>query len=69
LIFEVIAKGHGKKAGTRPKVLGTATLSGGTADLTLRAGRLSNRPITIVYEGDPDFAPSLATTSARPRGK
>jgi hypothetical protein len=67
LIFEVIARGKGKKAGTKPKVLGTATLSGGAASLTLPADRLSNRPITIIYEGDPDFAPSQAATRATPR--
>ena len=67
LIFEVIARGKGKKAGTKPEVLGTATLAGGAASLTLPAYRLSNRPITIVYQGDPDFAPSQVATRVTPR--
>jgi hypothetical protein len=56
LIFEMIARGKGKKAGTRPKVLGTTTLSSGAASLTLRPGRVRHQTITVAYGGDADFA-------------
>ncbi len=50
--FELVRK-HGKK--TQVKTLGTAELSGGEAALRFNPNRVLNKPLTIVYSGDPDF--------------
>ena len=42
------------------KVLGTASLSGGTATLTVKPNSVLKKPITIVYGGDADFLSSYA---------
>jgi hypothetical protein len=64
VIFEMIAKGKGKKAKTKEQVLGTVTLAGGGATLTLKADQVLKKSITIAYSGDPDFASSTATPPA-----
>ncbi len=54
-----------KKQGRKVKVtrLGTAALSGGAATLTFRPNQVLNKPLTIVYSGDPDFlASSMSPT-------
>ena len=52
VVFELVKK-HGKK--TQVKTLGTAQLSGGEATLTFNPNQVLNKPLTIVYSGDPDF--------------
>ncbi len=47
--FELIQK---KK---NPKVLGTASLSGGNATLSVKPSSVQNESIEIVYSGDADF--------------
>jgi large repetitive protein len=56
VIFEFIKK-HGKKVTV--KTLGTAELSGGEATLTLKPNQVLNKPLRIVYSGDPDFLASM----------
>ena len=43
------------------KTLGTVTLVGGEATLTLKAGRVLHKAITLVYSGDADETASTAT--------
>jgi Bacterial Ig-like domain (group 3) len=64
VIFEVIVKGKGKKSKTKEQVLGTVTLAGGGATLTLKADQVLKKLITIAYSGDPDFASSTAMPPA-----
>ncbi len=59
--FEFVKK-HGKKVTV--KTLGTAELSGGEATLTLKPNQVLNKPLKIVYSGDPDF---LASTTSPPK--
>ncbi len=59
--FEFVKK-HGKKVTV--KTLGTAELSGGEATLTLKPNQVLNKPLKIVYSGDPDF---LASTMSPPK--
>ena len=54
--FEFVKK-HGKKV--KLTTLGTAPLSGGTASMTFRPNQVLNKPLTIVYSGDPDFLASV----------
>jgi hypothetical protein len=61
VIFEFVKK-HGKKVTV--KALGTAELSGGEATLTLKPNQVLNKPLRIVYSGDPDF---LASTMSPPK--
>ncbi|MFI5454074.1 MAG: choice-of-anchor Q domain-containing protein [Isosphaerales bacterium] len=61
-----LAPGGGTPTGTvkfmlKKKTLGTATLGGGEATLTLKANSVLNKAITIVYSGDPNFRSSTAT--------
>ncbi len=58
--FEVQVKSN-KKAGE--KVLGIATLRGGSATLTLNPSTVLNKPIKIVFGGDADFASSTVPTT------
>lgn len=64
LVFETTVKGEGKKARSREEMLAVATLAGGEASLTLRAGQVLKKSITIAYAGDADFASSTATPPA-----
>jgi hypothetical protein len=50
----------------KKKALGSASLHGGAATLTTKIVRLSRRPITIVYGGDADLEPIVATITAAP---
>jgi hypothetical protein len=59
--FEFLLK-HGKKP--KVKTLGTAALSGGEATLTVKPKAVLNRPITIIYSGDPNYR---ASTLAPPK--
>ena len=54
--FEFVKK-HGKKV--KVTTLGTAALSGGEATLTFKPNKVLNKPLTIVYSGDPDFLASM----------
>jgi hypothetical protein len=58
VVFETTTPGKRKNAGTRTRVLGTAALAGGEATLKIEARRVRDRPITVIYSGDADFAPS-----------
>jgi hypothetical protein len=44
------------------KTLGTVALSGAEATLTVKPKAVLNKPITIVYSGDPDYRASTLTT-------
>jgi hypothetical protein len=55
VIFELLQK-HKK-----PKVLGTARLSGGTATLSVRPAVVLNQSIEIIYSGNADFQKSTTT--------
>jgi hypothetical protein len=57
--FEFLVK-HGKKL--KVKTLGTAALSGAEATLTVKPNAVLNKPITIIYSGDPDYRASTLTT-------
>ncbi len=57
--FEFVTK-HRKK--TQVKTLGTAAIRGGAATMTFKPTALLNKPLTVVYSGDPDFAASMMTT-------
>jgi parallel beta-helix repeat protein len=66
-----LSPGAGAPSGTvkfllKKRALGSVVLSGGSATLTTRTVGLSRRPITIVYGGDADFEPIVATTMAAP---
>ena len=50
--FEIQVKSKKK---VTEKVLGTATLGGGSATLTVKPKSVLKKPITIVYGGDADF--------------
>jgi hypothetical protein len=56
--FEFIQK-HRKKI--KIKTLGTATVNAGAATLTLKPKQVLNKPITIIYSGDPDYRASTLT--------
>jgi hypothetical protein len=56
--FEFIQK-HRKKI--KIKTLGTATVNAGAATLTLKPRQVLNKPITILYSGDPDYRASTLT--------
>jgi hypothetical protein len=59
LTFEVQTKSK-----TAPeKVLGTTSLSGGTAALPLTLRSVLHKPITIIYSGDVDFASSASSAT------
>ena len=58
LTFEIAMK---KKKKVTEKVLGTATLSGGSATLSVKPSSVLKKPITIVYAGDADFTSSTIT--------
>ena len=53
--FEIQVKSKKK---VTEKVLGTATLSGGSATLTVKPNSVLKKPIKIVYGGDADFLSS-----------
>ena len=61
VIFELI-KRHGKK--TQVTKLGTTSVSGGEATLTVKPNAVLNQTLTIVYSGDADF---MASTMSPPR--
>jgi Bacterial Ig-like domain (group 3)/MBG domain (YGX type) len=61
--FEFVTKQRKKVKVTR---LGTATLSDGAATLTFEPNKVLNKPLLIVYSGDPDF---LASTMSPPKLK
>jgi hypothetical protein len=66
-----LAPGGGTPSGTvkllvKKKALGSASLTGGAATLTVRNVGLSRRAITVVYGGDGDFKPLVATATATP---
>jgi hypothetical protein len=56
--FEFLVK-HGKQL--KVKTLGTAALSGAEATLTVKPKAVLNKPITIIYGGDPDYRASTLT--------
>jgi hypothetical protein len=56
--FEFLVK-HGKKL--QVKTLGTAALRGGEATLTVKPKAVLNKPITIIYSGDPNYRASTLT--------
>jgi hypothetical protein len=56
--FELLVK-HGKKP--KMKTLGTAALHGAEATLTVDPRAVLNKPITIIYGGDPDDRASTLT--------
>jgi hypothetical protein len=58
--FEVAIKSMRKKAVTE-EVLGMAELMGGEAMLTVKAGKVLNRAITVVYSGDANDLSSMDT--------
>jgi len=69
--IEPSAPGGGTPTGTvsflyKKKALGTATLSGGQATLTLKSSTVLNKAITIAYGGDSSF---LSSTLATPKLK
>ena len=59
--FEFVTK-HRKKV--KVQTLGTAALGGGEATLELKLNQVLDKPLTIVYSGDPDF---LAGTISTPK--
>jgi hypothetical protein len=59
--FEFLVK-HGKKL--QVKTLGTAALQGAEATLTVKPKAVLNKPLTIIYGGDPDYR---ANTLAPPK--
>ncbi len=59
--FEIVKTVKKKRKTT---TLGTAAVSGGAATLTLKAKRVLNMPIKIVYSGDTDFTSSTASPPA-----
>ena len=61
VIFEFVKK-QGKKV--KVTTLGKAELIGGEATLTLKANKVLNQPLTVVYSGDPDF---VASTMSSPK--
>ena len=56
--FEIQMK---KKKKVTEKVLGTATLSGGSATLSVKPKSVLKKSITIVYAGDANFTSSTIT--------
>jgi hypothetical protein len=56
--FEFLVK-HGKKP--KVKTLGRAALHGAEATLTVKPKAVLNKPITIIYGGDPNFRASTLT--------
>jgi hypothetical protein len=54
--FEFVTKRRKKVS---VKTLGTAVLSGGEAAFTFKPNQVLNQPLTIVYNGDPDFLASM----------
>jgi hypothetical protein len=56
--FEFLVK-HGKKP--KVKTLGTAALHGSEATLTVKPKAVLNKPITIIYGGDPNYRASTLT--------
>ena len=59
--FEFLTKRRNK---VKVTTLGTAAMSGGAATLTFKPNKLLNKPLTIVYSGDPEF---LASTMSPPK--
>ena len=54
--FEFVKKQRKK---VKLTTLGTAALRGGAATLTFKPNNVLNKPLTIVYSGDPDFLASM----------
>ena len=59
--FEFLTKRRNK---VKVTTLGTAAMSGGAATLTFKPNKVLNKPLTIVYSGDPEF---LASTMSPPK--
>ncbi len=59
MAFELLTK-KGKRIHTQ--TLGKVSVQGGHAALTVKAGSVLNKSITIVYGGDTDFRASKATS-------
>jgi hypothetical protein len=64
---EPLAPGQGMPSGTakfmvKKKTLGTLVLGGGAATLTLKAGSVLQKAVTVIYSGDQDFRASQAAT-------
>src|SRR5262249_41614864 len=49
----------------KKRQLGTVTLVGGQATLTLKAARVPKKAITVVYDGDRDFQSNATTLVVR----
>ena len=64
--FEMVTR---TKKNTKPTTLGTISLSGGEATLTLKAKTVLGMPIKIVYSGDPDFKSSTASPQTLSQSK
>ena len=66
---EPLAPGGGTPTGTvtfmiKKKTLGTVSLGGGSATLTVKAASVLKKAITISYKGDGNFTASTATPPA-----
>jgi hypothetical protein len=72
--IQPIAPGAGVPTGTvtvsttkgKPKLLGTAMLSGGSAMFVLKPNTVKNQTVLMTYSGDSDFVPSTVTTLRMP---
>ena len=62
--FEILTK---KKKKTQTKILGTASLSGGKATLTLKAKSVLQKVVTVVYSGGPDYLTNTLTAPKLPK--
>jgi hypothetical protein len=51
---------RGKKI--RTQILGNVAVAGGQATLLVKASKLLNQSITVIYGGDADFGPSTVTS-------
>jgi hypothetical protein len=64
--FESLVK-HERKV--KVKTLGAAALSGSEATLTVKPNAMLNKPIMIIYSGDPAYrASTLSTPQLTPKG-
>jgi hypothetical protein len=57
--FEFLVKRRKK---LKVRILGTTALSGAEATLTVKPKAVLNKPITIIYGGDPDYRASTLTS-------
>ena len=70
---EPLAPGSGTPAGTitfkvKKKTLGSVSLSGGMATLTVKAASVLKKAVTIIYTGDGNFTSTTVTPTAVSQG-